>query len=594
MDQAHLAVRFAAAASMHATAPATRIRSGDGWAVRTYSELAADVRALAARLIGLGLEPGDRVAILSPNRPEWSLVDLACLSAALVPVPLYPSSTPHQVRHILADSGCRAAFVAGADALQRLVPVLDDLPALTRVVSFEASDHPAVAATLAEEIAAGGDVTAVDERLAAASADDLATIVYTSGTTGEPKGVMLSHRAFDHQVNVLNRYFTITEADGSLCFLPLSHALERAWTYVVLTSGAQNTYVADPREVADAMVQAQPTLLVSVPRLYEKVFLTAKDRVSDSALKQRLLAWALGVGTRHHTARLAGARPGRVLALQHAVADRLVLHSIREAMGGPKNVLACGGAPLRQEIEEFFFGCGLLVLQGYGLTEASPLVSFPSADAYRFGTVGRVIDGAEVRLGDDGEICYRGPNLMLGYWGRPSDTAEVLVDGWLHTGDVGELDPDGFLRITDRIKDLIVTSNGKNVAPAPIEGLLATDPLFEYTLLLGDNRPYLTLLVAPSLPQLEDIGKQLQLTWARRDELLAHPAILDELRRRAAALTSRLAGHEQVRDVRLLEEEFTQENGLLTPTLKVRRKEVERRFAQLVEEMYARTGRVRK
>jgi long-chain acyl-CoA synthetase len=201
-----------------------------------------------------------------------------------------------------------------------------------------------------------------------------------------------------------------------------------------------------------------------------------------------------------------------------------------------------------------------------------------------------VVDGGEVRIGEGGEICYRGPNLMLGYWGRPTDTAEVLVDGWLHTGDVGELDPDGFLRITDRIKDLIVTSNGKNVAPAPIEGLLAADPLFEYTLLLGDNRPYLTLLVAPSLPHLEDIGRQLQLTWARRDELLAHPAILDELRRRAAALTSRLAGHEQVRDVRLLQEEFTQENGLLTPTLKVRRKEVERRFAQLVEEMYARTG----
>ena len=233
------------------------------------------------------------------------------------------------------------------------------------------------------------------------------------------------------------------------------------------------------------------------------------------------------------------------------------------------------------------------MLQGYGLTEASPLVSFPSPAGYRFGTVGRVIDPGEVRIGDEGEICYRGPNVMRGYWGMPDATAAVLVDGWLHTGDVGELDADGYLRITDRIKDLIVTSTGKNVAPAPIEGMLAADPLFEYTLLLGDNRPYLTLLVAPSLPHLEDIGRQLQLTWAHREELLAHPAILDELRRRAGELTGKLARHEQIRDLRLLVEEFTQENGLLTPTLKVKRKEVERRFAQLVEDMYARAGRLR-
>jgi long-chain acyl-CoA synthetase len=275
MDQAHLGVRFLSAAAAHATAPATRVRSGEGWTVRTYAELAADVRSLAARLVARGLSPGDRVAILAPNLPEWSLVDLACLTAGLVAVPLYATSTPDQVRHILADSGCRLVFVAGPDELARLVPVLPDLPDFDGVVSFVPVDDPAVTATLADELAAGGDSAAVDERLAAASADDLATIVYTSGTTGEPKGVMLGHRGFSHQIDVLNRYFTIGPADSSLCFLPLSHALERAWTYVVLTSGALNTYVADPRQVAAAMVQAQPTLLVSVPRLYEKVFLTA-------------------------------------------------------------------------------------------------------------------------------------------------------------------------------------------------------------------------------------------------------------------------------------------------------------------------------
>lgn len=593
MDAGHLAVRFAETAALHARRPATRIAAGEEWEVRTYAELLDDVRRLAARLISLGLEPGERVAIFSTNRHEWTLVDLACASARLVSVPLYATSTADQAAHILADSGCRVAFVAGETELAKLDAVRAQLPVLERVVVFDGPAGPG-ATSLADELAAGGDTAAVDDRLATAAADELATIIYTSGTTGEPKGVMLTHRGFTFQVDVLNQYFAITDADSSLCFLPLSHALERAWTYVVLSNGAMNTYVSDPRTVAEAMARARASLLVSVPRLYEKVYAAASDKVADSPLKQKLMAWALRVGTEFHTA-VAENRPrSRSLIVRFKLADTLVLSSIRDAMGGRKKVLACGGAPLRADIQEFFFACGLLLHSGYGLTEASPLASFPSPSGYRFGSVGRVVDGGELRLTEEGEICYRGPNVMLGYWNKPDETAAVLVDGWLHTGDIGHLDDDGFLYITDRIKDLIVTSNGKNVAPSPIEALLAADPLFEYTLLLGDNRPYLTLLVAPSLPHLEDIGRQLQLTWAQRDELLSHPAILEELRRRAGELTAKLAAHEQIRDLRLLVEEFTQENGLLTPTLKVKRKEVERRFAQIVEEMYARTGKSKK
>lgn len=593
MDAGHLAVRFVAAAARHAQRPATRVASGDGWTVRSYAELHSDVRRLAARLIELGLAPGERVAIFSANRPEWTLVDLACACAGLVSVPLYATSTADQAAYVLADAGCRVAFVAGAVELAKLDAPRANLPALERVVAFDEPDG-ADATSLADELAAGGSSSAVDDRLAAVSAEDLATIIYTSGTTGEPKGVMLSHRGLTHQVDVLNRYFSITETDTSLCFLPLSHALERAWTYVVLSSGALNTYLTDPRTIAEAMVRVRPNLLVSVPRLYEKVYSAASEKVAGSPIKQRLMAWALRVGTEFHTAVVEGRPRSRSLIVRFKLADKLVLSSIRAALGGPKKVLACGGAPLRAEIQEFFFACGLLLLSGYGLTEASPLVTFPSPAGYRFGTVGRVVDGGELRITDEGEICYRGPNVMLGYWNKPEETAAVLVDGWLHTGDIGHLDEDGFLLITDRIKDLIVTSNGKNVAPSPIEALLAADPLFEYTLLLGDNRPYLTLLVAPSLPHLEDIGRQLQLTWAHRDELLSNPAIIEELRRRAGELTAKLAAHEQIRDLRLLVEEFTQENGLLTPTLKVKRKEVERRFAQIVEEMYARAGKSKK
>lgn len=476
--------------------------------------------------------------------------------------------------------------MAGQAEIDKLTEAgLDDVA----VISFDELDG---VTGLSDELAAApSDFTAVEERLAAARADDLATIIYTSGTTGEPKGVMLTHRGFTHQVAVLNRYFTITPKDSSLCFLPLSHALERAWTYVVLADGCLNTYVPDPRTVAEMMVAAKPTLLASVPRLFEKVFITAQEKVADSPLKKRILAWALRTGSAYHDVLRAGKHPAPLLTLKLKIADKLALGAVRDAMGGPKVVLACGGAPLRTEIEEFFYGCGLLVLQGYGLTEASPLVTFPSSASIRFGTVGKVMDGGELRVSDSGQIEYRGPNLMTGYWGKPEETATTIVDGWLQTGDVGTLDEDGFLQITDRIKNLIVTSNGKNVAPAPIEGLLASDPLFEYTLVLGDNRPYLTLLVAPSLPHLEDIAHQLQVSWSKREELLNNQQVLDEIRRRVSELTAKLPKHEQIRDLRLLIEGFTQENGLLTPSLKVKRREVEQRFSALVEDMYNRAGK---
>ena len=595
MDLSHLAVRFAESAAQHASRPATRIAAGESWTVRTYAELASDVRRLAARLIEWGLERGDRVAIFAPNVPEWTLTDLACATAGLISVPLYDTSTADQARHILRDAGCRMVFVGGPDELRRVTEIRSDLPSLERVVSFEAVAEDDDATTLAQELAAAPtDQSKVDERAETLRADDVATIIYTSGTTGDPKGVMLTHRGFVHQIDVLNEYFDFDDQDASLCFLPLSHALERAWTYVVLDNGALNTYVPDPRTVPESMVRAKANMMVSVPRLYEKVYLAAHDKVAGSGLKEAIMRWSLRVGRDYHTAVDSGRTPDAYLRLTFRLADRLVLRSVRDAMGGPKKVLASGGAPLRRDVEEFFFACGLLVLQGYGLTETSPLLTFPSRRMHRFGTVGRVMDGGEVRLGPDDEIWYRGPNLMTGYWNRPEDTAAVLVDGWFRTGDVGHIDADGYVTITDRIKDLIVTSNGKNIAPSSIEGLLASDPLFEHTLLLGDNRPYLTLLVAPSLPHLENVGHQLHLTWSHRDELLGHPEVLAELRRRVAALTTKLASYEQIRDLRLLIEDFTLENGLLTPTLKVKRKEVERRFSQLVEDMYEKAGRHRK
>nr|NLI50451.1 long-chain fatty acid--CoA ligase [Propionibacterium sp.] len=594
MDQGHLAVRLAAAIDRYSGRPATRVRVGDGWRTRTYGQLGADIRALAARLVAHGVRAGDRVAIFSGNRPEWTVADFASLWIRAVVVPIYPTSTPEQIRHILADSGAVLAFVEHPEAYARLASVRSDLPDLREVVLFDGDAEGAVRldALLGEPVRDGATAE-VAERLTAARAGDTASIIYTSGTTGEPRGATLTHRGFTFQCDALDAFFTLTPDDHSLCFLPLSHALERAWTFYVLGHGCLNTYT-DARKVAEMLVLAKPTLLVSVPRLYEKVVSTARAKVAGNPTKQRIFEWALRVGGQCQRAYRKGKEPAVYWKAQLPLADKLVLSSVRRAMGGPKTVMACGGAPLRPEVEEFFSACGMQISPGYGLTEASPLVSFNCPTAFKVGTAGRVVQGGELRIGPDSEIWYRGPNVMTGYWNQPDATAEAVdAEGWLHTGDVGFVDTDGFLVITDRIKDIIVTSGGKNIAPAPIEGLLLTDPLFEQAVLLGDNRPYLTLLVSPSMPHLEDLAAQLQVKFADRRELLSHPQILEEMRRRVAALTSRLAHHEQIRDLRVMLEEFTQDNGLLTPTLKVRRREVEKRFAQLIEDMYARVNEFR-
>lgn len=592
MDASNIAVRMSKVFRRFPERPATRIKDGDGWAVRTYAELGRDVATLAGHLVEAGINPGDRVLLLSNNRPEWTIADLAMLSIRAVPVPIYPTSTPEQVRHIAADSGALFAFLENETLLGRLTPVWDELPDLRGAWTFDpTSVDDGRVRTLADVLAdpvpaeAEAEVTA---RLEASSGDDVASIIYTSGTTGEPRGAALTHRGFTFELDALDAFFTITPKDHSLAFLPLSHALERAWTFKVLFEGCMNTYVADARTVADALVEAKPTMFVSVPRLYEKVFTTVHQKVASSPLRRRILRMALSVGARSQHAYRKGRRPSLGLRLALPLADKLVFSSIRDALGGPKTVMACGGAPLREEIEEFFSSAGMLLCQGYGLTEASPLISFNSPGAFKFGTAGRVMEGGEIRIAEEGEICYRGPNVMQGYWNNPEATAAAVDDdGWLRTGDVGYVDTDGYLVITDRIKDIIVTSGGKNIAPAPIEGLILADPLFEHAVVLGNNRPYVTLLVSPSLPGLEDLAHQLQLTFKEASELPTRPEIVEEIKRRVEALTDRLPSQEKVKDLRVMLEELTMDNGLLTPTLKVKRRQVEERFSALIEDMYA-------
>lgn len=588
----HVVSRLRDTIARHGSRPATRIREGDEWVVQTYAEFGDHVLRVAQGLIDLGVEVGGRIGLFMANRPEWSEVDFGAATVRAVPVPIYATSTPEQILHIARDSGLTVMVVGNRSECERVLAVADELPELQHIFILKPYEGMPERVRPLSELLVEPHGDAVELRFATATGDDLASIIYTSGTTGNPKGVMLQHKAFTAQSDALDSFFDIGPEQHSLCFLPLSHALERAWVYVVLTHGCMNTYVENARTVAEQMVLARPTMMVSVPKLYETVYATAHAKVADSAAKRRIFAWALKVGRHNQYAYRSGRRPGAALRAQLKVADKLVLGNVREAMGGSKHILAAGGAPLRPEIEEFFAAVGMPIMQGYGLTETSPLATFNAPDDFRMGTVGKVLPGGELRIGDLGEILYKGPNVMLGYWNNPEATAEAIVDGWLHTGDVGYIDTEGFLTITDRLKDIIVTLGGKNVAPQPVEGLILADPLFEHAVLLGDNRPFVTLLVKPSLPHVEALAKAG--AWpGELHDWLASVELADELKRRVEALTAKLPIQDRPKETAVLHEEFSMDNGLLTPTLKVRRREVEARFKAIVDEMYTRLDKLK-
>lgn len=600
--ESHLAHMFRATVAHHGFRPATRVRQGGQWIIRTYAETGRRVAGLARAFVtpGLltedGLQRGDRISLFAGNCPEWIEADLAGMTIGVIPVPIYPTSTPDQIVHIVTDAGVRVIVTAGPKELDRILEARDQMPGLETVILInpadQVGDHDGLTVLSLEQVRQAGVSeeiqTVVEERMGQSCPDDVAALIYTSGTTGEPKGVMISHRAALAELQALDAFFDVTPADHSLSFLPLSHALEWGWSMAVIRHGCLNTFVPNPKTISAMLTEVRPTLFVSVPKLYEQVMSVAREKVSDSPAKLKIFEWSIRIGREWWQAEQEGRRPSVSLRARHGVADRLVLKAIRDAIGGPKTVLAAGGAPLRKEVEEFFAACGLLVCQGYGLTEASPLVSFNSPGGYKFGTAGRPLVGSQMTTTEDGEILYRGPNVMKGYWKAPEATAAAIEDGWLHTGDIGHIDEDGFLVITDRLKDIIVTLNGKNISPQPIENSLMKDPLFEHAVLLGDNRPCLTLLVKPSLPQVEELAERLHITSMTGPEMLRSEELAEEIRRRVAEITEKLPHQEQIRDLRVLWDEFTTDNGLLTPTLKVRRREVEKRFTEIVEEMYAR------
>jgi long-chain acyl-CoA synthetase len=594
MNTQHLAVMIGHSGQQYADHPAMRAYNPNNQPTNqplTYRDMHARIRTLARAMLALGVQPGDRVGIFAQNCPEWSLADFAILSVQAIAVPIYATNTRHQAAYIINDTAMTLLFTGDQEAYDKIQAIRDRSPSLRTVVAFDEQtrlDTPDMHFSQFLQCGVAGELDGVlDGRLANATPTELATIIYTSGTTGEPKGVMLTHANIFHQFKAMHGQFHVGPGDRSLCFLPLSHVYERSWSYFVFYSGAENYYLTDPKAVIAGMQGVKPTVMVSVPRLYEKIYATAYHGLEQgSALKKRLFHWAIGVGLAYQYRLKDGQPAGAGLSLQHRLADRLVLRKIRDVVGGSKNFFSAGGAPLAPAIEEFFFAAGLLVCEGYGLTETSPMVTFNTPKAFKFGTVGKPIVDCQVKIAADGEILVKSPSVTQGYYNKPEATAETFVDGWFRTGDVGQFDDEGFLRITDRIKDLIITSGGKNVAPQHIETALAKDHFIEQIIAIGDRRKFISALIVPNFVALEAQAAAQGISWSTREELVGNTAVKEFYRARIAHHSEELAPFERIKAFTLLPAPFTQETGELTPSQKIRRKVVLEKFAPLVEAMY--------
>jgi long-chain acyl-CoA synthetase len=573
-----------------------KYKQGGEWRAVSSEEFRRAVDELSLGLRALGVERGDRVALLSENRPEWAFADMATLAAGAIDVPIYPTLTPPQVLYILKDSEARLVVVSTPAQAAKVVEVKGQAPALRHVIGMEpGASFPPGVLTLEEVRAKGrGELAArpdaVRESVAQVRPDDLATIIYTSGTTGEPKGVMLTH---DNIVsNVVASLKIVTEFgpdDVALSFLPLCHIFERmGGFYLMLAKGVTIAFAESNEKVPANMAEVRPTLMFSTPRLYEKMYARVLEKVaSDPPARQKVFRWAIGVGSRAFEHRVAGTSPGPLLALKKAIADKLVFSKIRDRVGGRLRLFVSGGAPLAREINEFFGAAGLLIFEGYGLTETSPVISVNAPGALRPGTVGRPIARVEVKIAPDGEILTRGPHVMKGYYNKPEATREAIdPDGWFHTGDIGMLDKDGFLSITDRKKDLIVTSGGKKVAPQPIENALKSSPLIAEIVMVGDKRNFPSALVVPNFANLEKWAREQGIALASREALVADPRVVDLYDRTVQELMKPYAQYERIKKVALLPREFSIETGELTPKLSIKRRVVEEKYKDLIDRMY--------
>src|SRR6476659_6449642 len=559
----------------------------------SHRTIADRVRHVAFGLRALGVAPGDRVAILSENRPEWAIADYACLTAGLTDVPIYPTLPAEQIAYILKDSGAVAIFVSNGAQAEKIREIRSQLPSLKTVIGFE--EIPGltnISIAKLEQMGIPGEnkdsIAVYREDALRVKPDDLATIIYTSGTTGEPKGVMLTHDNIFSNVEASRTKIPFEGRDIGLSFLPLSHIFERmAGHYMMFATGTSIAYAESIDTVPINLQEVKPTLVLSVPRLYEKMYARILETaLSGGFLKRKIFFWARGVADRWASERLAGRTPAGMLASQYGLAQKLVFSKLKARTGGRLRYFVSGGAPLAPEINKFFYAAGLEILEGYGLTETSPVIAVNTPANFQIGTVGKPIDGVEVRIANDGEILTRGPHVMKGYYNKPEATREAIdPGGWFHTGDIGEL-RDGFLAITDRKKDIIVTAGGKNIAPQLLENKVKTNKYVAQAVMLGDKRKFPSMLIVPNFDQLEKWAMKRNIIWTDRAQLLRMPTIQAKIEKEVNAELSGAAHFEIPKKIGLLEHDFSIERGELTPTQKVKRRAIDKHYKELIDSLY--------
>ena len=569
-------------------------REGGAWQAIPTQDLCERIRSMALGFRRLGVGRGDRVALLAENRPEWSATDYAILTAGGVTVPIYPTLLAEQIRFLLHDSGAKAIVVSGAEQLEKVLSIRAALPELREIIVVAPDGAlPAGVRTWSglADIGGGwsaGSAPAAGEDLGAVGPDDLASIIYTSGTTGVPKGVMLTHGNFIHNITACCAVVPFVSSDVCLSFLPLSHVYERMVEYCYFYRGATIAYAESIDTVARDLQEVRPTVACGVPRVFEKMHRRILDASEEfPPLRRIIFRWAMAVARRHGALAGMGGGSGPFLDAQQRLADRLVYGRLRDRLGGRVRFFVTGSAPLPREIAEFFHGAGIVILEGYGLTETSPVISLNRIGSVCFGTVGKPIDGVDVRIADDGEILTRGPSVMSGYFNNEEATREVMHEGWFCTGDIGRFDEHGCLVITDRKKEVLKTSGGKMIAPQPIENELRADRFIAQAIVIGDRRRFISALVVPDFEQIRSYVERKGIEDAPMDTLLRHPKIIDLFERRIAKINERLARYERIKAFRVLNREFSLDNGEITLTLKLRRKVIAEHYHDRIEEMYA-------
>lgn len=589
-----IAELFVKAAAKHSRNEALNFKKDGSWHSISSAKIVERAEAVALGLYSLGLRKGDKAAILAANSPDWTIADAGCQFAGIIDVPIYTTLAPESVRYILNDSSSKVLFVDSAEAYERIASVLPECTSLEKVVFFDDAAQTGSSISLSELEVKGLELSKTDPGLAealrsAVAPSDVATLIYTSGTTGEPKGVMLTHNNIISNVIDAGEKYTFSPDDCPLSVLPLSHVFERSAMYLYILNGMAVHYAESVEKVPENLGEVRPTIFVGVPRIFEKVYAKAKLKAAQGgALKEKLFDWAIDVAKVYAQKSAGNAGVPFLLKLKHSIADKLVYSKFRDFFGGRLRSCITGGAALSDEIYLIFTGAGVPIMQGYGLTETSPVITSNNPEAARLGTVGKPIHNMKVRIAADGEIEAFGPGVMIGYYNKEQATKEAFTDdGWFRTGDIGEIDADGFLKITDRKKELFKTSGGKYIAPSPIEQMIRSSRFVNQVVLIGNERKFAAALIVPNFEMLDSYAKHKNLGRLSASEYCADARIIDLFERQVAAATKGLAKFETVKKIALIEKEMTVESGELTPTMKLKRRVIDEKYKNVIDQIYA-------